>query len=189
MNYLDMGGRIRHFRQQKDLSIDQLAKAIAISVEEIEAFESNQSVPSIAILIKLSKNLDINVADVFRERPREKKFEILREKDQQKYAGNSPSKECGYRFVPLTYPTADKHLDSYLIEIPAQQEREGVKKEGHPGEEFVFLLEGELHGEIGGESFVLKKGDSLFLRSSTPHRYFNPTDQDARAIAVVYPYS
>jgi quercetin dioxygenase-like cupin family protein len=58
----------------------------------------------------------------------------------------------------------------------------------HEGEEFVYVLEGELHGEIGGQAFQLKAGDSLFLRSTAPHIFYNPTDKVTRAVTVIYPY-
>jgi putative monooxygenase len=60
----------------------------------------------------------------------------------------------------------------------------------HVVDESVTVLEGEPICEVGGdrplESHSLKPFDTAFIPARTPHRFFNPTDRDAR-IAWSYP--
>jgi mannose-6-phosphate isomerase-like protein (cupin superfamily) len=44
----------------------------------------------------------------------------------------------------------------------------------HEGEEFLFLLRGELHIALEDEGYDLKSGDSFYFESSVPHRWANP---------------
>jgi quercetin dioxygenase-like cupin family protein len=39
----------------------------------------------------------------------------------------------------------------------------------HPGEEIIYVIEGTLEYEIGGETAKVKPGDVLFVPAGTPH--------------------
>src|SRR5437870_1607754 len=44
----------------------------------------------------------------------------------------------------------------------------------HEGEEFIYVLSGELEITLNGEEYCLKPGDSFYFESATPHRWKNP---------------
>ena len=44
----------------------------------------------------------------------------------------------------------------------------------HEGEEFLFVLRGELEIALADEEYHLKRGDSFYFESATPHRWKNP---------------
>jgi mannose-6-phosphate isomerase-like protein (cupin superfamily) len=44
----------------------------------------------------------------------------------------------------------------------------------HEGEEFLFVLRGELRMLLDAEEYRLRTGDSFYFDSSTPHRWSNP---------------
>lgn len=191
VKYLALGERIRVLRERKSLSLEALAEKTGLEIDRLRRIEANEEQPIIATLIILSKALGVNVADIFRERPRSKSFEIVRKEDREKVrplVQPSKSRIFDYTYELLTIPSDDKHLDCYLIEFPPHQSKRPFLDVTHEGEEFIYLLEGELHGEIAQETFVLKVGDSLFLRSTSPHVFFNPTDRPAKAVTVIYPY-
>jgi quercetin dioxygenase-like cupin family protein len=56
----------------------------------------------------------------------------------------------------------------------------------HPGEEFIYLLEGKLEFHFGEEILILKQGDSIYYDSSEPHGYVSVGDRKARAVAVLH---
>ena len=56
----------------------------------------------------------------------------------------------------------------------------------HEGEEFLYILEGELEFHYGDEIMRLQPGDSIFYDSATPHGYLSIGDVRARAVAVIY---
>jgi transcriptional regulator with XRE-family HTH domain len=55
----------------------------------------------------------------------------------------------------------------------------------HPGVEMVLVLEGRFEIHIGFETYTLEVGDSMLFPSSLPHRYVNPTGEQARAVTVI----
>lgn len=55
----------------------------------------------------------------------------------------------------------------------------------HPGTEYGFLQSGELVAQLGDEERLLRPGDAVCFRSSTPHRYRNEGSEPAVGIWVV----
>jgi len=54
----------------------------------------------------------------------------------------------------------------------------------HEGEECGLLLEGTINVEIDGQTYRMKPGDTITLKSSVPHRIWNPGKQKAVAVWV-----
>lgn len=78
--------------------------------------------------------------------------------------------ESGAEFLEITY---------------APGSMSGENMSHHDGREFGYILEGELVVELGFESYVLQKGDSIIFESTTPHRLMNKGSQPMRAVWVV----
>lgn len=191
MKYLALGKRLKNIREARGISLSELSQRIGLPEEELKEYESDRKIPRIGILIKISKVLSINVADIFRDRPKEKAYELLKKQDREQIHPLLEARESrvrDYLYEPLSLPSHDKHLDAYLIEVPPHQAKPPQGILSHPGEEFVYLLEGKLKAEIQGEEVLLEAGDSLFLHSEYPHIFYNPFEETARALTVIYPY-
>ena len=59
----------------------------------------------------------------------------------------------------------------------------------HPGDELIYLLEGQLRVTIAGETHNLKDGDSMSFKSHLPHRWENVGDGDAKVIWTLSPFT
>ena len=59
----------------------------------------------------------------------------------------------------------------------------------HPGDELIYLLEGQLRVTIVGETYVLQPGDSLSFKSHLPHRWDNIGVDDAKVIWTLSPFT
>ncbi|MEA2060407.1 MAG: cupin domain-containing protein [Thermodesulfobacteriota bacterium] len=69
--------------------------------------------------------------------------------------------------------------------VEAQQPHDGVGFQ-HEGEEFVYVLKGEVQIQVGDNINALKPGDSLHFNSGIKHDLKNTGDTDAELIVVVY---
>ncbi len=87
---------------------------------------------------------------------------------------------------------ADSAPDVDFIEIiyPAgSSSTNDQKMMRHAGQEYGYLLEGELEVTVGFEVFTVGPGDALSFDSSVPHLLRNRTDTDARGIwCVLHPH-
>ncbi len=70
MNYKDIGKRIRQYRKLKNLSQEQLAEKIEISVPHMSHIETGSTKLSLQVLVDISIALDVNTDDlIFGEKP------------------------------------------------------------------------------------------------------------------------
>ena len=87
---------------------------------------------------------------------------------------------------------ADSAPDVDFIEIiyPAgSSSTNDQKMMRHAGQEYGYLLEGELEVTVGFEVFTIGPGDALSFDSSVPHLLRNRTSADARGIwCVLHPH-
>jgi quercetin dioxygenase-like cupin family protein len=76
-------------------------------------------------------------------------------------------------------------LEPMLVQI-APGGRTG-EPEVHDGEEFAYVVSGELTFTVAGTSHRLGPGDSLHLKSAIPHQLHNDTDDVVTVVSVVTP--
>jgi quercetin dioxygenase-like cupin family protein len=91
----------------------------------------------------------------------------------------------GYYYESLAYPKADKHMEPFQVQFEVKK-KEDLLFFNHKGEEFVFVLEGQLEFNYEDETFMLEPGDSLYFDSSSPHAFRAVGKKTALAIDVIY---
>ena len=59
----------------------------------------------------------------------------------------------------------------------------------HEGEEFVYVLSGELSIKVGTNNFTVKSGEAVYFKSHIPHDWVNEGEKDTELIWVITPPS
>ena len=91
----------------------------------------------------------------------------------------------GVRWERLT-PGADDRVDFLeVIYSPGGHSTDERRPLRHEGREYGLILSGTLRANVGFETYELKAGDSIAFDSSTPHEYWNTTDDHVHAVWVV----
>jgi len=57
----------------------------------------------------------------------------------------------------------------------------------HEGEESHLVMAGELEVTVDSKVFRLREGDSIWYKSSSPHRWKNPADKDVIVYSIAFP--
>ena len=171
-----IGAHLRQLRARRRLSLSQVAEAVGISVGFLSALERSQMSGSVGTLRKLARFYKTNILDFFdaggsssrRIRPSERK--VLE-------AGT------GVRMELLAW--GNTVMEPHLFRI-APESGSGDSY-SHEGEEFIYVLRGELEITVGGEEYRLKPGDSFYFESTTPHRWKNPAQKETLLLWVNTP--
>lgn len=170
--------RIKTYREKRGLSIIELAEKSGIEVDRIAALESGESLASIGVLTKLSRALGQRLGtfmdDQFRPDP-----VITRASDLDK--GVSRPRH-GYGYQSLAEGKTDRHMDPFRITIPAGS---AAEQSAHEGEELIICISGEVEINYGGETSVLKPGDSAYYNSVVKHS-LRAVGGDATIYGIVY---
>ena len=158
-----IGIRLRQLRNKRRLSLAQVAKAVGISLGFLSALERSHMSASVATLRKLTRFYKTNILDFFD--PAESNSRVV-PPEKRKVLEAGP----GVRMELLAW--GNTVMEPHLFRI-APQAGSGDSYT-HEGEEFLYVLQGELHISLEEEEYQLKPGDSFYFESATPHRWKNP---------------
>ena len=179
----NIGARIRAIREEKGVSLEELSKLTGFEVAFLSGIETNQVQPQLGTMIKLSKALDSAFGRLI-SGTGERLYSITR-KSERRPATRSTTKTGKkhlYSYKSLAPEVKGRHMEALMVQLlPATEKDISV----HEGEEFVFVLDGTVLLEIGGERFELEPGDSAYYLATTPHIISAKKDK-ATILAVLY---
>ncbi|PYX93258.1 MAG: MerR family transcriptional regulator [Acidobacteria bacterium] len=158
-----IGLHLRQLRIKRGLPLAQVAKNVGISVGFLSALERSHMSASVGTLRKLARFYKTNILDFFD--PTESNSRVVRP-NHRKVLEAGP----GVRMELLAW--GNTVMEPHLFRIaPNSGSGESYT---HEGEEFLYVLRGQLQIELEEEEYRLKSGDSLYFESGTPHRWKNP---------------
>jgi len=184
---LNIGKKIRGLRTRVDLTLQQLSDLTGLSKPLLSQIENGVTAPPIATLLKISRALSVNIGHFFQDGPVHERIVVVRQEERRevtrRFQGDGTA--VGYRYESLAYPWSDKNMEPFLVEIDARSETE-MTFYNHLGEEFLFVLEGQVEFRGGGRVIALGVGDSLYFDSEIPHAVRSLGDEKSKVLAVVY---
>jgi DNA-binding transcriptional MerR regulator/quercetin dioxygenase-like cupin family protein len=171
-----IGAHLRRLRLQRALSLARVAEAVKISVGFLSALERSHMSASVSTLRKLARFYKTNILDFF-EAPESNGRRVSPQHRKVLEAGP------GVRMELLAWGNAV--MEPHLFRIaPRAGSGESYT---HEGEEFLFVLRGELQISVQDEQYRLKPGDSFYFESATPHRWSNPGRMETQVLWVNTP--
>lgn len=183
-----LGARIRELREAAGMSLRQVASRSGLTAGFLSQVERGLSNIALTSLRSVATALEVPVSDFFNhgspapaEPPADEiVFTLTR-------ASSQPARVVsgGMHYELLSARVPGLVLEPMIVHIEPGNPKDGLSE--HAGEEFAYILTGELLYEVGGVEHRLYSGDSLHLRSNTPHRLYNDTDTTTVVISVVTP--
>ena len=179
----EIGIRIKSIREEKGLSLDQLSKLTGFDVDLLSNIESSKVQPQLGTIIKLSKALDSAFGRIV-SGVGDKLYSVTR-KNEQKIVSRSTSRKGHkqlYTYKSLAPEVKGRHMEALIVQLEENPEDE---MSVHEGEEFIYVLDGTVLLNIGGDKFELEPGDSAYYLSTTPHLIASKSGK-ATILAVLY---
>ena len=182
-----IGDKVRLVRESRKLSLAQLADRAGLPMEGVGRIESGALIPSLGPLIRLARALGVrlgtflddqeNVGPVFVHAGEHPKVMHVSDK--------SESRRSDLDFFSLAANKAGRHMEPFLIDIYPSSAQD-AKVSAHEGEEFIYVLSGEVEITYGTEVYRLAAGDSIYYDSIVAHHVHCGGDRPAQLLAVVY---
>jgi len=174
-----IGAKIRHRRNEIDMSMKVLAEKTGLTSGFISQVERELAEPSITSLRKIAKALGVAVFYFFTE---EKSPGIVVRKEGRQ-SRNFPKSHLTYE---LLSPDLNRQMEMFMasLEPGANTCEEPLS---HNGEEVTHVLEGTMWIKIGDDEYTLKEGDTIYYFSSAPHKIVNSGDSMLRFISTITP--
>ena len=178
------GDRIRRVRQERGLTIKDLSSRTGIDTADLERMESSETIPALGQLVRLGRALDMKMG-YFVSPGIDKFMTVVREDARHPISryGETKSMEHGYFYECLAPEKADRLMEPFIVTlVPTATEEFST----HAGQEFLYVLEGELKLQVGDRVEFLKPGDAAYYDSNQPHLVRCAGTTVTRVLAVLY---
>ena len=160
-----IGERLRGLRDVLDLTAQEVADTVGISLEKYEKIEAGETDITISNLMKIARKYGVSTEElIFAESPHMKSYFVVR-----KGQGMSIERTKAYKYQSLVGGFVNHKADVFIVTVEPKPEAHTIYKNSHPGQEFNLILEGKMELYIGGKTMVLEEGDSIYFDSTKPH--------------------
>ena len=180
MASLEIGKRLRRLRKERHINLSELAEKSGVSIGLISQIERDLVAPSVVSLYHIAQALGTDISYFFSTS--EPCYVLQRKGTHKTITTNSGLDE----HLMLSPDRPNRILDFLILTLKGGEtyDRESI---AHQGEEYCYVLSGELTILIDDEELKLQPGDSLWFSSSHPHLYINCGEEDCRSIWAITP--
>ncbi|MGV3656015.1 MAG: helix-turn-helix domain-containing protein [Noviherbaspirillum sp.] len=183
-----LGRRVSELRQARGYTQDRLAAETGFTKGYLSKIENSKVIPPIGTLVKIAQALRTDLAELLETETQVERNDgicIVRSWERETIVRGGSS--FGYDYMALANKKRHKHMEPFIMVFPSNVDTD-VRFE-HEGEEFLFILEGEVEFSVESEGkprvWVLSPGDSVYFDSRIPHRG-RSLKAESRALVVVF---
>ncbi len=178
--------KIKKLRDDKGLSLAELADKSGFSSALLSQIENHMISPPLGTLIKLAAAMEIPIGRFFDDET-EAPFVIVRSEDRKHISrvASTAGVKFGYSYESLAQGKKDRFMEPFIVTLEPATKKDR-NSYSHEGEEFIFVLDGEMEVTLDGHTDVLKLGDCIYFDSKLRHRVECVDESGARILAVIH---
>ena len=174
---MDIGQKIKKLRVQKGLTLEELASRSELTKGFLSQLERDLTSPSIATLNDILEALGSSLSEFFME---EKEEKVVFQKSDFFI-----DERDDYTINWIVPNTQKNSMEPILIEIPMGGSSFEIKP--HSGEEFGYVLEGNVTLVCGDKKYTVKKGETFYMNGKNFHYIENTKKTVAKVLWVSTP--
>ena len=163
-----VGARIRELRKSQRYTLERLAEQAGISKSVLSKIENGKVSSPISTYSRICTALNISLSEIVRNNERT----LLSLTDNQ----------VGYTYYSLASPKKGRRMSPFLLVYP--HDLLEIPTSHHAGEEFLFVLRGELEFIYGDKRLTLQEGDSLYIDAVRMHGARALGGKDCEALVI-----
>lgn len=177
-----LGKRLHQLRRERGMTLEDAGRLTSLAASTLSKIENDQMSPTFDVVQKLALGFGIDITELF--------------------AGNSGQDAAGRRSItlagsgrPMETPVYNHRLIAselkhkkilpFVTTIKARSVDDFSAWSQHSGEEFLYVLEGEVCFQTEHyEPAILGVGDSVYIDSSMQHACYSTSKKDAVVLWV-----
>lgn len=175
---MNIGKKIRRLRTLCGLTQEELADRCELTKGFISQVENNNTSPTIVTLNDILLALGTNLSDFFKDK-----------EDNEKIVFNSLDyivKQTDEQEITWLIPNSQKNdMEPVITNINPKSET--PLDDPHEGQEFGYVLEGEIVLVIDSKEYLCKSGESFYYNTDKSHYIKNKTNDNAKVIWISSP--
>ena len=180
------GAALKALRAERGWSLTEVSRRTGMPVSSLSKIENDKMDLTLDKLLRISVALETDIAGLFTppSPPYSQGESSGRRSVTRSGEGKTIETPIGvYHY--LAYDLLNKHSIPILIDVTAKSLEEFGEFNRHPGEEMLYVIDGEL--DLYTSTYLplnLKKGDSIYFDSNMGHAYIAVGDQPCRVLSL-----
>ena len=180
LQIIEIAARLRAMRETLEISPEKAAQTCDIPVADYLKYETGETDIPVSVLHRMARHFGFDITTLLTgEQPHVHTFDLTR-----KGKGVTVQRRRSYNYESLAANFVNRKADPYYVIVEPKEDPE-ISVNSHPGQEFNYILEGQLKICIGENELILHPGDSVYFDSAIPHGMQALNGRVAKFVAVV----
>lgn len=169
---MEVGANIRRLRLQLGLTQKELALACGLTNGMISKVENNVAMPALGTLVRIAEVLQVTVAALMQPDAGNRTVMTI---NPYSNPDQFVMTDLGYRIFSPAGTRASRLVQPVMLIATSREIK--PHRLVHQGEEFIYIIEGEMTFTVGRETFCLRQGDSLYFDATKKHGVASVRDE------------
>lgn len=175
--------RIKGLRELLDIGAEEMAKVTGTTIEQYLEYEAGKHDFSFTFLYNTAKRFSIDITELLTgELPKLSHFSLIRAGE-----GLPIERRKGFLYQHMAYLFKEKAAEPFQVvaKYDAAADQAPIELSRHEGQEFDYVLSGQLKVRIENHEMILNPGDALYYDSGQGHGMVATNGQDCEFLAIV----
>ncbi len=161
----EIGKRIRRFRKERKITLDQLAEKTGFSKGYLSKVEKSDKAPPVSTLGNIARALNVTISALLDEESQRRTFCLVRKDERPFVTRDGTAFDYAYEAMAYKYP--NRLMEPFILTLPLKAKKRTIYQ--HEGEEILFVIQGTMKFLYDSEEYIVNEGDCLYFDSSLPH--------------------
>lgn len=182
-NIKQIAQRIKALRELSDMSVETMSKELGVEASKYIEYESGEVDIPVSFLYAMAGKFNVELTALLTgEEPKLQRFSVVR-----KGKGLSIDRRKEYKYQDLAYNFMHKKSEVFLVTVdPEKENKNDIHKYSHSGQEFNYILEGQMKFFFQDKEVILNPGDSVYFDSGYEHAMLALGDKTLKFVAVIF---
>ena len=173
--------RLKGLREIMDVSLQEAAITCGISTKDYEKYEEGNIDIPVSVLHSMAKKYNFDLTTLISgDEPRMENYSLTRNG-----RGVSVERRKEYKYQSLAQGFMHRKAEPFLVTVAPGSNKE-IHFNSHPGQEFNYIIEGQLQIVYDGKEMVLEEGDSLYFDASKLHGMKALGNREVKFLAIIF---
>lgn len=181
-----LGGLLRGLRARNGWTLKEMSERTGIPLSTLSKVEHDRLTLTYDKLLQLSQRLNLRMSELFSEPEPTSEAPITARRSIGRLDGAIRVNTPNYDYYYMCPDLRRKRMVPTVTRIRAKSVEEFGELVRHPGEEYIYVLQGpvEIHTEFY-EPVLLQTGESIYIDSTMGHAYIAPEGTDEAVVLGV----
>lgn len=177
-----LGKRLHQLRRERGMTLEEAGRLTCLAASTLSKIENDQMSPTFDVVQKLALGFDIDITELFAGNPGQ---DAAGRRSITLAGQGRPMETPVYNHRLIAVELKHKKILPFVTTIKARSLEDFKSWSQHSGEEFLYILEGEICFQTEHyEPAILGVGDCVYIDSTMQHACYSTSEADAVVLWV-----